>query len=78
MGGALLVDRHCRAEPFNVINVRFVHLPQELAGVGRQRLDIAALALGEDGVERQGRLARARQPGNDDKLVAWDLDRNIL
>ena len=51
--------------------------PEELAGVGRQRLDVAALALGVDGVEGERRLARARQPGEDDELVARQLEVDV-
>ncbi len=50
----LLVDRDRRRQPLDEVDVGLVHLAQELAGVCRQRLDVAALALGEDRVERQG------------------------
>ena len=76
--GALLVDGDRRGEPFDVIHIRLVHLPQELAGIGRERLDVAALPFGEDGIERQGGFARAGQPGDDHQLVARDLDGDIL
>jgi hypothetical protein len=59
--GRLLVDRHGRREALDEVDVGLVHLAEELAGVGRQRLDVAALPLGEDRVERQRRLARAGQ-----------------
>ena len=36
------------------VDVRLVHLAQELPGVGREGLDVAALALGVNGVEGQG------------------------
>ena len=52
------------------VDVGLVHLAEELAGVGRERLDVAALALGEDRVERQAGLARPGQPGEDDQGVA--------
>ena len=42
------------------VDVGLVHLAEELAGVRRQRLDVAALALGEDRVERQARTCRSR------------------
>ena len=60
------------------VDVGLVHLPEELTGVGRQRLDVPALALGEDRVERQGGLARAGQPGEHDHRVAGQLDRHVL
>src|SRR5439155_18610805 len=52
------------------IDVGLVHLPQELTGVGRQRLHVAALALGVDRVEREARLARPGQPGDHDQAVS--------
>jgi hypothetical protein len=56
------------------IDVRFVHLPEELARIRRQRLDIPTLPLGEDRVERQRRLARPRQSGEDDQRVAGQVE----
>ena len=60
------------------VDVGLVHLAEELAGVGRQRLDVAALALGEDRVERQARLAGPGQPGEDDQGVARQVERDVL
>src|SRR5471030_2513096 len=54
------------------------HLPQELASVGRQRFDVAPLALGIDGVEGKRRLAAARQPGDDHQLVARKHEVDVL
>jgi hypothetical protein len=51
---ALLVDGYGGAQAFDIVDVRFLHLPQELPGIGRQRLDITALPLGVDGIERPG------------------------
>ncbi|GAB4002556.1 hypothetical protein GCM10029992_41100 [Glycomyces albus] len=76
--GRLLVDRDGRGQALDEVDVGLVHLAQELAGVGRERLDVAALALGEDGVERQGRLAGARQPGEDDQGVPWEVEVDVL
>ena len=77
-GGRLLVDRDRRRQPLDRVDVGLVHLPQELARVGRQRLDVAALALGVEGVEREARLPGAGQPGDDDQLVAGERDRDVL
>ena len=65
--GRLLVDRDRRREALDEVDVGLVHLAEELAGVRRQRLDVAALALGEDRVEGQAGLARAGQPGEHDQ-----------
>ena len=59
--GGLLVDRDGGAEALDEVDVGPVDLPEELARVRRQRLDVAALAFGEDRVEGERRLARARQ-----------------
>src|SRR4051794_14861342 len=71
---ALLVDRDRRGEAIDVVDVRFFHLPEKLAGIGRQGLDVAALTLGKDRIERQGALAGTRQTGEDDELVTGDID----
>ena len=61
LGGRLLVDRDRRGQPLDEVDVGLVHLAEELPGVRRQRLDVAALALGEDRVEGEARLAGAGQ-----------------
>src|SRR5207248_8946692 len=76
--GRLLVDRDGRGKPVDLVDVRLLHLPQELARIGRERLDVAALALGEDGIEGQTRLARARQAGEDDQPLARDDEVDVL
>ncbi len=72
--GALLVDRDGRRQPLDEVDVGLVHLTEELTGVGRQRLDVAPLAFGVDGVERQRRLARAGQAREDDQAVAGEVE----
>jgi hypothetical protein len=51
MRRSFLVNGYSRAKPFNIINVRFLHLPQELAGIGRKGLYVTALPLGIYGIE---------------------------
>ncbi len=72
--GRLLVDRDRRAQPLDRVDVRLVHLPEELPRVGRERLDVAALTLRVDRVEGEARLARAGEPGHDDEGVPRQLD----
>ena len=57
----LLVDRDRRRQALDEVDVGLVHLAEELPRVRRQRLDVPALALGVDRVERERRLARTRQ-----------------
>src|SRR5262249_10596913 len=56
------------------VHIRLFHLLQELTRVRRERLHVAALTLGVDRVERERRLARARQPGDDDELASRNLE----
>ena len=55
--GALLVDRDRRRQAVDLVDIRLLHLAEELPGIGAQALDVAALALGVDRVEGQARLA---------------------
>lgn len=63
-GVVLLPDGQCRADAFDVIDVGPVDAVQELARVGRERRDVAALPLGVEGVEGQAALAASGDPGH--------------
>jgi len=65
-------------EPLDRLHLRFVHLSEEVAGVRRQRLNVPALSLGVDGVERERRLTRPGEPGDDGELFARDPDVEVL
>ena len=64
--------------PLDEVDVGLVHLPEELPGVGRQRLDVPALALGEDRVEGEAGLARAGEPREHDQCVAGQVEVDVL
>ena len=74
----LLVDGDRRAQALDEVDVGAVYLTEELARVGRERLDVASLPLGEDRVEREGGLSRPRKAREDDHGVARDLDIDVL
>ena len=76
--GRLLLDGDGRRQAVDQIDVRLLHLLEELPGVGRQRLDVAPLPFGVDRVEGERRLARAGQAGDDDQLVAREVDVDVL
>src|SRR5688572_15887898 len=61
-----------------MLDVRLVHHLQELARIGGERLHVAALALGVDGVEREARLARTGQAGDDRQALTRDVDIHTL
>ncbi len=76
--GGLLLDGDGRRQAVDLVDVRLLHHLQELPGVGRQRLDVAALPFGVDGVERERGFARAGQAGEHHELVARKLDVDVL
>ncbi len=77
-GGVLLPDGDCRRDAVDHVDVGLLDALQELARVGRQRLDVAALALGVDGVERERRLARPRDAGHHRQRVVRNLEVDVL
>src|SRR5262249_4453992 len=70
----LLLDRDRRREAADRVVARLLHLAEELARVGRERLDVAALALGVERVEGERGLARARDARQHDELLLRDAD----
>lgn len=61
-----------------MLDIGLLHHLQKLPRIGGQRLDIAALALGIDGVEGEAGLAGAGQAGDHDQLLARKLDIDAL
>ena len=78
VGGGLLLDGDGRGQALDVVDVGLLHHRQELSGVGGQGLHVASLALGVQGVEGEGRLARSREPGDHDQAVAWNVEIDVL
>ncbi len=74
----LLLDRDRRRQTFDQVDVGLLHQLQELPRVRRQRLDVAPLAFGVQRVERERRLAGARQAGDDDQLLARQVEIDVL
>jgi hypothetical protein len=64
--------------PVDRVDVGLLHHLQELARVRGEALDVAALALGVDRVERQGGLARSGQSGDADEAVPRQPDVDVL
>ena len=76
--GGLLFDRNRGRQAFDRIDLRLLHLLQELARIRGQRLHVAPLAFGIDGVEGQRGLPRPGDAGDYDQAVARDLEVEIL
>ena len=75
--GGLLLDADRRRQAGEVIDIRLLQLAEELPGVARQRFDVAALPLGVERVEGQRALARAADAGEDDQLVAGQVEIDV-
>ena len=69
VAGGFMLDRDRGRQPFDEIDVRASPSSGGMARIRRQRLDVAALALRVQRVERERRLARAGQAGNHDQTV---------
>ena len=76
--GGFLLDGNGGAQAVDGIDVGALHLIQELPGVGGEGLDVAALALGVNGIESQRGFARSAESGDDREGVAGDFDIDVL
>jgi hypothetical protein len=74
----LLFDRDGRRKPLDQVDIGLGHQLEELAGIGRQRFDVAPLALGIDRVEGQRGLAGPGQAGNHHQPITRDVDVDVL
>ena len=64
-----------------MVHLRTLELTQELPRVGAQRLDVPALPLGVERVEREARFPRAGGAGEHDELALGDreaVDRKVV
>ena len=77
-GGVLLLDGDGRGEPVDEINVRLLDPLEKLARVRRQRLHVAPLPLGVDGVEGQRRFARPGNSADHRQLAMGNLAGDVL
>ena len=71
-GGVFLADGDGRRDAVDLVDVGLFHALQELAGVGGERFDVAALALGVDGVEGERGFAGAGDTRDHSQLVVGE------
>ena len=76
--GALLVNGNRGGEAFYALHLRFLHLAEELSRIARERLHVSPLSLGVNRVKGQARLSRAREAGQNHKLISRDVDVHML
>lgn len=73
-----LLNGDGRRQPLDVVDLRLLHLVEELPSVGRKTLHILALPLREQGVEGQRRLPGTAGTRDDHQAVSRDLQRKVL
>ena len=76
--GSFLLDGDGRRQAVDLIDVRLLHHFQELARVSRQAFDVAALALGINGVEGERGFAGAGQAGEHHQPVARNIEVDVF
>ena len=74
----LLLDGDGRGDALDHLHVGLGHAAQELAGIGGKALGETALALGEQRVEREGRLAAPGNARDHHEPVPRNLHRYVL
>ena len=78
MARGFLVNRDRGREALDRIHIGLIDLAEELPGVCRKTLDVAALAFRKNRVEGQRALTAAADPGEDHQLVAGNRDVDVL
>ena len=66
----VLLDGNRRRESLDLLDLGLREPVEKLTGVGRERLDVSALSLRIERVERKRRLAAPGQPRDDRKRIA--------
>ena len=75
--GGLLLNGDGGRQAFDGVDIGAFDLIEKLAGVGGKRFDVAALALGVDGVEGERAFARSGESGDDGQRVAGDAHIDV-
>ncbi len=78
VAGGLLFNGNRGRQALDGVDVRLFHQTEELPGVGRQRLDVAPLALGVNGIEGERGFPRPREAGDHGQPIPGDRDRDVL
>ena len=75
---APLFDSDRGRKPFDEIDIRLFHLVEELPGISREALDVAALSFSVERVKGERRFSRAAQTRDHDQFFPRNLDVEIL
>jgi hypothetical protein len=78
LGRVLLLDRDRGRDPLDRVDERLLHALEELLGVGGERLDVAALTLGVERVERERALPRPGRAGEHGQATPRNVEVDAL
>ena len=67
-----------RRKTFDMFELRFLHLADELPGVGTEAFDVAPLSFGVDRVHRQRGFSGTARAATDGQFVAGDIDIDVF
>ena len=76
--GIFLPDGDGRGDTGDFVDIGLFHALEELAGVGGERFDVAALAFGVDGVKGQRGFAGTADAGDDGDGVVRNVDGDVF
>ena len=76
--GGFLLDCNRGRQTFDQIDIGFFHQLEKLARIGRQTLDVAALAFGVQRVKSERGFPRTRQASDHHQRVARQIKGNVL
>ncbi len=74
----LLLNGNGRAQTADEIDLGLFHLPQKLAGIGRETLHVTPLPLGIERIKGQRRFTTAAHPAKNNHLVTGNLQVNAF
>ena len=74
--GRLLVNGNSGRQSVYAFHIRFLHLSQELSGIGRQRFHVSALPFRIDSIKGQGGFSRSGHTGQDYQFISGDVHIN--
>jgi len=76
--GNALFDGDGGRQALKLVDLGLFQLPGELAGVGGHRVEETALAFGEEDIEGEGGFAGTGEAGDDDELIARDVEGDVF
>ena len=73
-----LLDSYCRRQARDHIDLRFLEDFHILACIGGEAVKISALAFGKEDIKGKGGFSRARYTGQNNQLLPWNREVEVL